>query len=75
MHSVKLDSRFLKFGSNEIRVTCGKLEGICNVSTSSCIFESKDEKSSPSLKDFIGTGSENFKIKHYEIFKLHPKYP
>ena len=75
MHSVKLDSRFLKFGSNEIRVSCGKLEGICNVSTSSCIFESKDEKASPSLKDFIGTSSESFKIKHCEIFKLHIKYP
>lgn len=42
IHSVKLDRGFLKFGANEIRVTCGTNEGKSTLNTKACIFESKD---------------------------------
>jgi hypothetical protein len=41
MHSVKLDKNYLRFGSNEIRVTCGSNKGYSVINSSASIFSPK----------------------------------
>lgn len=43
-YSAKLDNNYLKIGDNELRITCGKDEGLCGVGGNPSIFTNKDRK-------------------------------
>lgn len=62
IHSVKLDKDYLKFGTNEIRVTCGSNEGKSTLNTKACIFECKKSKEPLGAQEFLGMNRESYLI-------------